>query len=53
MFTINPTIYNIRWFAWTNDSLTKRLIFQVLSFFHIFLQNSLQKLLQLLSFLYI
>ena len=40
----NPTIYNvIRWFAETNDSSTKRLMFQVLFFFHNFLQNSLKK----------
>ena len=32
----NPTIYNIIcWFAGTNDSSTKRLMFQVLSFFMI------------------
>ena len=39
----NPTIFNIiRWVAGTNDSSTKRLMFQVLLFFHNFLQNSLQ-----------
>ena len=39
----NPAIYNIIcWFAGTNDSSTKRLMFQVLFFFHNFLQNSLQ-----------
>ena len=32
-----------RWVAGTNDSLTKRLMFQVLFFFPDFLQNSLQK----------
>ena len=33
-FSRNPTIYNIiRWFAWTNDSSTKRLMFQALFFF--------------------
>ena len=34
----------VRWFAGTNDSSsTKRLMFQVLSFFYNFLQNSLPK----------
>ena len=44
----NPTIFNIiRWVAWMDDSWTKILMFQVLSLvFHIFLQNSLQKLFQ-------
>ena len=45
--TKNPTIrqYNtlLCWFTGTNDSSTKRLMFQVLFFFHDFLQNSLQK----------
>ena len=36
------TNYKIRWVAGTIVSFTKRLMFQVL-FFHIFLQNSLQK----------
>ena len=35
-----------RWIAGTNDSSTKRLMFQVLFFLHNFLQNSLQKLFQ-------
>ena len=40
----NPTIFNIiRWVAETNDSSTKRLMFQVLLFFHNFFQNSFQK----------
>ena len=38
------------WFAWTNESSTKRLMFQVLFFFHNFLQNSLQKLFQFFFF---
>ena len=44
----NNLQYNmlVRWFAGTNDLSTKRLMFQVLSFFHNFLQNSLQKLFQ-------
>ena len=33
----------VRWFAGTNDSSTKCLMFHVLSFFHKILQNSLQK----------
>ena len=35
-----------RWLGGTNDSSTKRLMFQVLFFFRNFLQNSLQKLFQ-------
>ena len=43
----NLTIYNlIHWFAWTNDSSTNRLTFQLLFFFLNNLQNSLQKSLQ-------
>ena len=43
-WTLNQTIYNrIRWFAGTNDSSTKPLMFQVLLFFHNFFQNSLWK----------
>ena len=50
----NPTIFNIiRWVAGTNDSLTKRLMFQVLFFFHNFLQNSLQKSFQFIYFIFI
>ena len=42
-----------RWFAWTNEPATKRLIFQDLFFFHNFLQNSLQKSFQsIFLFLY-
>ena len=33
----------VRWANWTNDSSTKRLMFQVWFFFHKILQNSLQK----------
>ena len=33
----------VRWADGTNDSSTKRLMFQVLFFFHKILQNSLQK----------
>ena len=33
----------VRWYAGTNDSSTKCLMFQVLFFFHNFLQKSLQK----------
>ena len=41
---LKSTIFNIiRWVAGTNDSSTKCLMFQVLFFFHNFLQNSLQK----------
>ena len=43
----------VRWADGTNDSLTKRLMFQVLFFFHKILQNSLQKLFQFIYlFLY-
>ena len=35
-----------RWADGTNESSTKRLMFQVLLFFHDFLQNSLQKYFQ-------
>ena len=42
--TRNPSIYNmIRWADGTNNSSTKRLMFQVLLSFHKILQNSLQK----------
>ena len=33
----------VRWADGTNDSMTKRLMFQVLFFFHKILQNFLQK----------
>ena len=51
----NPTIFNIiRWVNGTNDSLTKRLMFQVLYFFfHNFLQNSLQKSFQFIFYFFI
>ena len=49
----NPTIFNIiYWVAGTKDSSTKRLMFQVLFFFHNFLQNSLQKSFQVTFFSY-
>ena len=35
-----------RWDDGTNESLTKRLMLQVLSFFHNLLQNTLQKAFQ-------
>ena len=52
--TWNPTIFNIiHWVAWTNDSSTKCLIFQVLFFFfHNFLQSSLQKSFQFIFLFY-
>jgi hypothetical protein len=37
------------WVNGPNDSATKRLVFQVLLFFHNFLQNSLQKSFQFLK----
>ena len=43
----NQSFFNIiRWVNGPNDSATKHLMFQVLFFFHNFLQNSLQKLFQ-------
>ena len=47
----NNLQYNmlVRWDARTKDSSTKRLMFQVLFFFHNFLQNPFQKLFQFIS----
>jgi hypothetical protein len=42
----------VRWVAGTNDSSTKRLMFQVLFFFQNFLQNSLKELFQFIYFLF-
>ena len=41
------------WFAGTNDSSTKLLMFQVLFFFHKILQNSLQKHFQFIYFYFL
>ena len=41
----------VRWFAGTNVSWTKGPMFQVLFFFHNFMQNYLQKLFQFLFFI--
>ena len=46
--TKNPTIFNIiLWVAGTNDSLTKRLMFQVLFFFSWFLAKYFAKILSI------
>ena len=42
-----------RWLTGTNDSSTKRLMFQVLFLFHNFLQNSLQKLFQFIFIIFL
>ena len=41
------------WVAGMNDSSTNHQVFQVLFFFHNFLQNSLQKLFQFISFIFL
>ena len=49
----NPTISNmIRWFAGTNDSSTKRLMFQVLSFFSQFLAKFFAKIVSIYLFIF-
>ena len=54
MTSWNLTIYNIiHWLAATNDLSTKRLMFQVLFFFHDFLQNSLQKWFQCIFYFFL
>ena len=53
-YTWNLTIFNIIcWVGGTNDSSTKRLMFQVLLFFHNFLQNSFQKSFQFIFLFFI